>query len=277
LGRIGAETAEAVPALTKILQDSSVTARWAGADSLWSIGPAAVAATPELVAALNDTSWVVRWSSARALGAIVGGAYIETTVAALAAALRDKDSRVCEAAAFALEQIGSPAQSALTALSEAATGGTGEVGADDPSRLHCQVIDVGAAVEKVLMNNGWTVRWASVRALGVVAAGRQEALSPLSVALLDEEWQVRGIAALAIGQFGENASATAVTAVTHLIQDENAAVRKAAVIALGEIGPPARPAIAELRAASNDDNAVVREAATKAIEKILVKNEGQLN
>jgi HEAT repeat protein len=167
--------------------------------------------------------------------------------------------------------MGTAADSALPALSRAATwsGGTDE----DPV---CQVIDVGPAIEEVLMETGWTVRWASVRALGVVGAGRQEALTPLTNALLDEEWQVRGIAALAIGQFGENTPAVTVTAVAEKLKDEHAAVRKAAAVALGEIGPPARAQIAGLRAAEVDEDPAVRESATQSIRMVLGTQQGEV-
>ena len=85
------------------------------------------------------------------------------------------------------------------------------------------------------MQTGWTVRWAAVRALGVVGRGNQAALPPLTQALLDEEWQVRGVAALAIGQFGSAATPDARSALAKTLQDENAAVKKVAAIALGEI------------------------------------------
>src|SRR5690606_39435433 len=67
LGRLGTAAIPAVPALTKILKDPSVQARWAAAKSLWAIGPAAAAAVPALIESLGDQSWVVRWSAARAL------------------------------------------------------------------------------------------------------------------------------------------------------------------------------------------------------------------
>ena len=100
------------------------------------------------------------------------------------------------------------------------------------------------------MQTGWTVRWAAVRALGVVGKGHQDALPALTEALLDEEWQVRGVAALAIGQFGSATTSAAMSALTEKLQDENAAVRKAAAIALGEIGAQARLSIVSLRLAA---------------------------
>jgi len=118
------------------------------------------------------------------------------------------------------------------------------------------------------MESGWTVRWASVRALGVVGLGRISALPPLLQALQDEQWQVRGVAALAVGQFGIRATPAAVAAVADALQDEQAPVRKAATMALGEIGPPARTVITALQAVTDDDDEAVREAAAVAIANV---------
>jgi HEAT repeat protein len=82
------------------------------------------------------------------------------------------------------------------------------------------------------MASGWTVRWASVRALGVVGAGDSDALPALVAALDDEMWQVRGVAALALGQFGRTISPAAVAAVTAKLEDDNESVRNAAESAI---------------------------------------------
>jgi HEAT repeat protein len=211
LGAIGADAADAAPALADALDDDQVMVRWAAANALWAIGPGANQATEALNAGLSDEQWIVRWAAARALGGIVGDDKPpgDETVSALANALRDEDSRVCEAAAFALEDIGMPAREALPALGEAATGvgGTGS-GA-------CKVIDVGPAAH---------VRWAAVRALGVVGAGNRDALAALNAALQDEEWQVRGVAALALGQFGNDAPQETITALINGLSDDDAPV-----------------------------------------------------
>ena len=88
---------------------------------------------------------------------------------------------------------------------------------------------------------------------------------------MDEEWQVRGVAALAIGQFAGVATSDATSALTEVLRDDNAAVRKAAAIALGEIGARARSAITTLEVAARDDNLAVRESAADAIRKISIE------
>jgi HEAT repeat protein len=150
----------------------------------------------------------------------------------------------------------------VPALSIAATGSGS---AEPPS---CQVIDVVPAAEQLLMENGWTVRWAASRALGVVGRGNRDALPSLTQALQDEQWQVRGVAALAVGQFGDRATPAAIAAVAGVMQDERAPVRKAATMALGEIGPLARTEMPALRAASDDEDEAVRDAAAVAIVRV---------
>lgn len=89
-------------------------------------------------------------------------------VPALAAAMRDPDSRVAIAAAQALQVIGDPA---IGALAEA------------------------------LKDPAWTVRWQA--ALMLKHLKNRQALEPLVAALQDDYWLVRGTAALALGDIGD--------------------------------------------------------------------------
>lgn len=262
LGRIGAEARPAVDALAALLEDPAMQARWAAAKSLEAIESDAATAIPELAAALDDDAWVVRWAAARALGAVAAEPHLDTVVNSLAAALRDRDSRVCEAAAFALEEVGARGAAAMDALSAASAHARGA--APD----ECQVIDVGPAAEKVLMESGWTVRWAAVRALGVVGEGRAEALPPLTAALDDDHWQVRGVATLAIGGFGELATRPVISDLAEGLADEHPAVRKATLIALRELGSPAAFTVTAVRAAINDPDETVREAARETLREL---------
>jgi HEAT repeat protein len=96
------------------------------------------------------------------------------------------------------------------------------------------------------------------------------------MAMRDEEWQVRGIATLAIGQFGDETPAATIAAVAQNLNDDNAAVRNAAAVALGEIGPRARSQISGLRAAEADEDAFVRASAGQSIRKVLGLKEEEL-
>lgn len=260
LERIGPPARAAVPALGEALGDPVMQVRWAAARALLAFGPAAAPATGRLVNALGDDAWVVRWSAARALGTSAAGEYLDDAVTALSAALADRDSRVCEAAAFALEDIGPVARAALPALAAATTHGV-----DDDSADRCQVIDVGPAAEKVLIDSGWTVRWASVRALGVVGNGDPSIIKSLTTATQDEQWQVRGVATLALGQFDGRRYPAAIDAIVARVDDESSGVRKAAMNSLGSAGGPAARRV--LRAALNDEDNVVRDAAADALKR----------
>ena len=264
---MGEGAIEAVPALAAALGDPVMQVQWASARALWAIGEQTDHQTdPEtiqlMIQIMNDEDWVVRWAVARALG-VVGDPSAGTIVGALTNALADKDSRVCEAASFALEQMGPAAQDAIPALAIAATK-TGTAGIEA-----CKVIDaVGEASEKLVIGTGWTVRWTATRALGVVGSESETSLSPLMEALKDAEWQVRGVAALALGQHRAQVSAEVVSALSDSLKDEQAGVRMAAAIALGQLGPSAGAALATLQESTTDTEQRVREAVDAAIVKI---------
>jgi HEAT repeat protein len=170
--------------------------------------------------------------------------------------LSDPDSRVCEAAAFALESIGPAAQTALPIMLQALR---------EPAPNSCQVVDIGPATTEVLMETGWTVRWAVARALGTIGGDAGLIVPAMAGALADPNWQVRGMTALSLGQLGYPET---VPPLIGAIGDEIPAVRKAAAVALGAIGPAAREALTPLATASRDDNKDVREEAAKAVQKI---------
>ena len=86
-------------------------------------------------------------------------------------------------------------------------------------------------------------------------------------ALEDDEWQVRGVAALALGQH-QRGNEDVVTALVSVLADEQAPVRKAAVIALGNLGSLSVPASDEIQKLVNDDDAAVSQAAEETILKL---------
>jgi HEAT repeat protein len=267
LGTMGAGAIEAVPALAAALGDQVMQVQWASARALWAIGEQTDHQTDAgtiqlMIQAMSDEDWVVRWAVARALG-VIGDPSAATIVGALATGLADKDSRVCEAASFALEQMGPAAHEAIPALAIAATL-TGTPGSEA-----CTVIDaVGEASEKLVIGTGWTVRWTATRALGVVGSDSETSVAPLMVALKDAEWQVRGIAALALGQHRHQVPPEVVTALSDSLKDDQAGVRMAAAIALGQLGPSATAALPTLQEATTDTEQRVREAVDAAIVKI---------
>ncbi|HEX6260783.1 MAG TPA: HEAT repeat domain-containing protein, partial [Woeseiaceae bacterium] len=83
----------------------------------------------------------------------------------------------------------------------------------------------------------------------------------LTAALDDDQWQVRGVATLAIGGFGELATRPVISDMAEGLDDEHPAVRKATLIALRELGSPAAFTVTAVRAAVDDADEAVREAA----------------
>jgi hypothetical protein len=113
--------------------------------------------------------------------------------------------------------------------------------------------------------------WSAPKAsTGVVGAESKHAVPVLTAALQDQEWQVRGVAALALGQFGNEAPGETVTALINGLSDDYAPVRMAAATALGEIGVGARQAVPGLRDLETDEDPRVRAAAEKSVFKLLV-------
>jgi HEAT repeat protein len=125
LGRVGAGTAEAVPALTAALEDED---RYAGSyeyrerqriraavlGALGHIGPAAMPAAPALRRALKHPDALVRVRAAETLWRIDPGA--AETIPALTQALRDPGAWVRGAAAECLGRMGPAAQTVVPEL-----------------------------------------------------------------------------------------------------------------------------------------------------------------
>jgi HEAT repeat protein len=90
-------------------------------------------------------------------------------------------------------------------------------------------------------------------------------------ALTDEDPGVRERAAVALGRLGPEAK-PAVPALILAIRDEsNWVIRAEAAIALGNIGPEAKAALRTLVAALRDDSEYVREQAARALLQIVAE------
>ncbi len=94
---------EAVPVLSRALEDPRESVRQGAAIALGKLGKAAHAAAPALVRALSDPKENVRWCAVNALGAI--GTVASAGIPALREALHDADEDVRHGAALALERV----------------------------------------------------------------------------------------------------------------------------------------------------------------------------
>jgi HEAT repeat protein len=179
---MGRSAGPAVPAVTESLRDKD-----------------ARVALPELRRLLNDGNHLVRIDAASSIGGLTEW---DAALPTLIASLGDSDPDVRAAAAFALDEIGTPAAPALPALIECLGDENDRAGA-------------GAAY-----------------ALGAIG---EPAVEPPIAAVRDEDARVRARACKALESVGEPA-ARAVPALTECLRDGDPKVRAAAAWALGAIG-----------------------------------------
>ncbi len=108
------------------------------------------------------------------------------------------------------------------------------------------------------------VRGSAAYALGEIG---KEAVPTLIAALEDQEVFARSSAAYALGKIGKEAK-EAVPALIKALEDQDANVRSSAVRALGEIVPGAKEAVLPLIGTLEDQDANVRSSAVRALGKI---------
>jgi len=228
LEEMGPVAAPAVPALIAFVADKNPEIRRGAMNVLRSIGKKAAAAVPNLAKALQDKQVEVRAAAACALFSVAGET--KKTVPVLADALKCKDSSISEAASKVFREMGSQAEPAVPALIDAIKGSYGG----------CVYVQ-GPCVE------------------ALVAIGKQSdcVAKALLKILDDEDEQLRRYASYIFSQIGP----TAKFAVPHYIkqlQHKNAARRRDAVDALGDIQADPATAVAALVEALRDKNEHVR-------------------
>jgi HEAT repeat protein len=158
-------------------------------------------------------------------------------ISAIAALLRQKDTRVRLAALDILEAVGSAAVSAAP------------------------------AIVTQLSDNNRFVRWAAARALAKIGpADAEHAVPALTQMLRDPDSDVQIIAAVALATYGPAAS-SALLPLTAALASEKPALRAAALQALDRIGPDAEPALAAIRDALEDPDTQVRQSAARLLGK----------
>jgi len=302
MSRMGAEAAEAVPGLIKILEDPGSEPRQAAfaAWGLGAIGPAAKEAVPALIKAI-DTQYkkpAKRWKPwytagffAWALGRI--GPEAREAVPALVKVMKGRCARSRSNGAWALGKIGPDAAPAVDDLA----GSLGDRGA---GRHACKALAaVGEkAVPKLtaIVDSGRARSLdLAIRALGNIGKKAESAVPALIKSLAHKEARVRREAALALGSIGpegpEAAAAVAVLlkdtdfnvrhgaakglgmlktsakgqvdALGKSLEDTRNEVVRAAALALGEIGEPACSVLG--KALSGSENPIARKYAARAL------------
>jgi HEAT repeat protein len=219
----------ALPVLAEVLQkDDRAEARWRAADLLGQIGPEA------------------RESS--------------SAMAALVAALRDRDSYVRAVAAAALASIGPAGPDALPPLCDMLSGGERVPALRALARYGDEAAPAIPRVIELLGDDDSEVRWNAARTLGKIGPTAREAVPALVATLKDDDALVREHAAEALGDIGPDAK-NAVLPLMAALKDPDARVRRDAVRSLGQIGLADKDAIPAVRSLLKDKDDKVRRAA----------------
>jgi HEAT repeat protein len=299
LALVGSDARAAAPALLELLRDGDKLARRAAADALAQLGPGEV---PTLVRGLSNPSAAVREGCARALGQM--GVHARPAIASLRKMLKDAEAPVRTQAALALWRLDRQADVAVPILNlvhkdvdnkdrwEAIEAfGIIAVEARPPIRGLTEVLVTAlkdrearvrvAAVralwrrtkqEKVvvpLLREAVTERDVLVRLLAVQTLGELGAeakVTPLIfTALEDRDAGVRFAAVKALARGGKEIVPQLVPA----LKDKRAKVRAGVARALGLMGPRAAEARRALLEAAQDKDRSVKEAARKALQRII--------
>ena len=302
-----AETQDAVPvkALVRRLTDVDRGVRYAAAEALGRIGPAARSAGSDLVILRGDLEWCVRAAAIRALGQIGGMGAIELesglaqrpaeeqvmVLRALAWApearntieryARSSDPRVSDAALRILE-------APLTGPAEARSDRSGHprpsVGMRVPAEILAlsdpwlarqfearrNLVAAGAAASiplaATMANGRYDVLWHGEEIFRSLGASGAPAVPRLASLLEHVDENVREVAGSLLGELGA-ASARAVPALLETLEDPRIAVRGKAMMALGRIGrdAPVDAIVNPIRRALDHEDARVRAGAAFAL------------
>jgi len=308
LGRFGPRAKEAVPALAKTMHGKDGWARQPAAWALRKIGKDAAPATEALIKALssawggNARSAGCGYHAAHAL-ARIGESALPAVIKALETVPRKgRSSRSRCAAAVVLGLMGSKAKEAVPALIKVLSEDQPLLKTEAAlalSKIDPSAEGVVPALAQALTDTNYAVRNSVAQALGGCGSAAKDAIPALETALADRKKEVRYSAAEALGRIGENSvpvliqafengdawtrkyaaralgdaaresgSVQAVDALIKGLQDNNAEVRREAVLSLALIESKAGKAASSLKEALGDADYIVRYAAEKALTRI---------
>jgi len=288
-----------VAALDTALADNDSRVRRAAADALGQIGPAASRSIPKLVSLFDDIDTVVIESSARAVGLM--GSRASRARADLTGLLQHSDARVRTAAAQAIGRIGARAKQSMPELGRQLGDTESSVraaAAESLGQMGLRASAYSSQLVRLLGDNDAAVRQAASRALGQIGKPAVEVLvralqngdpiflqavvetlgkvgksaTPMLIDSLQSDTEptlVRQYAALALAEIG-SADKRVLRALIAALEYEMPDLRRSAVEALGQLGPPAAVALPKLISLSLNprEDVLVREFAITALAHI---------
>ena len=239
-----------VPIFEKAFQDADETTVRSALDAMAGVGARAV---PRLINVLRNEKYArFRANVAYTLGQI--GADAAPATEDLAKLLGDADPKVSAEAAMALAKIGAPAAAAVPALTKA---------------LEKTLAGAG---EKPLEPQEDRTGYAAEYALGRIGPPAASAAADLLKATASRDASLSLLSAWALAQIEPASAEAAAKTVPVLIAGLAHSVpkyRQGAAESLGNLGPLAKDALAQLqKTVKEDPDPAVRQAAAQAVEKI---------
>lgn len=266
LGTLGPSAAPALPALHNVLQKKSEHeyVRGMAAWAIGRIGPAARSEIPLLSETMHSRGHLaVRRASVESLGNF--GAAAKPVVPELVKLLSDDDPTTRVNTALALWKIDRHAKAAPALMEMLRYGVPPEpyLAAVAMAQMGSDAATVAPALIAALHSRDGDVRRAASRSLGQLGRTALPAIEKAKT-LDNPDPEARRLAVESLGMMG----AAAVAPLTVALNDNSAAVRRAAARALGSLGGAARPALSVLETAASDPAEEVRSAAAKALRQI---------
>jgi HEAT repeat protein len=267
LGEMGPQAKDAVPGLTKLLDDKSPQVRREAVMALGAIGKDAQSAVPAIVKLLNDEAHQVQIGAGFAVGML--GPAAKSAIPTLQRNLKSDDEFTRVLSAWAIAKVNDKDPKAFDQAVDMLAKG---IASEDPRVRRASIrglVDLKPGPAKMLPALKAAADEATdaaiEEALEAVAQTGSPGLPTLIGALKWKEH--RGQAAMLLGRMGSDAS-KAVPALTEGLGDENPDVRREICFALGAIGPDAASATPALAVLLEDENERVSHAAAYALGRI---------
>jgi HEAT repeat protein len=239
LGDLGADAAEAVPALIDVLSGPDTPVRYAAVRALGKIGPQARGAVPALARRLMDRDQPLKFREEAALSlGLIGEAGVPELLKALKDVNAPPTKDVRPIVVISLGRAGEAARPAAPALAEALQDKDPKVrrwAAHAYTRIGLETKVTIPAIAKLLKDESAIVRVSAAEVLWEISK-HPESVPTLVKALKADDWLARDSAVAALGEIGAEAK-DAIPAVVEALKDEDSAVAEAAARALKRIDP----------------------------------------
>lgn len=266
LGTFGRDAASAAqPLQNAVLHDDDHNVRWNAMRPLAAVDPEGTIAIPVLVAALKDRDPLLRRFAAMALGTL--GPKAKESESLLLARLKDSDIGSRIAAAGALWKVCGNAKDAVPVLIQVLEQEATIAhlwAADEVAEIGADAKDAVSALRKSMAKSHWPD--APAEALGNIGPDAAAA-APDLVALLDSKnGETRAQAAAALWKI--NRHPRALPTLLEELKNPVDGSPFGAIVAISQIGPPAKAGVSDLLKALSARELYVRQAAAEALERI---------